>query len=167
MSTDRGSGHIWWGGCLLACMGCLLTWGGCLSRHLPWLDTPLGRHTHPLYHTHPIPHTPSIPRPTPPHVDRMTDKCKNITFPASLRHVVGKKLQRVGIELGTSAILVWCSPIWANLALLVRLQEYILVGYVPPTCQPFWWLLLDVSSVGRRGVGPHENRSPVITIRCH
>ena len=32
-----------------------------------------------------------------------------------------KILPTVGTELGTSAILVWCSPVWANLELLERL----------------------------------------------
>ena len=58
-------------------------------------QTPLGQthplFTTPLYHTPPlyttslsIPQTlPSIPTPTPPPVGRMTESCKNITFPAT------------------------------------------------------------------------------------
>ena len=33
-----------------------------------------------------------------------------------------KKLHLVGIEPGTSAILIWCSPTWASLALIVTLR---------------------------------------------
>ena len=60
--------------------------GVCLFVGGPWVDTPPVRQPfipHPIYTSHPLYTTP------PPPVNRMTDGCKNITFPHT-SYAVGK-----------------------------------------------------------------------------
>ena len=72
----------------------------------------------PPCHACPLPCTPSA---TPP-MNRIRDRCKNIIFPQLRLRAVKIMLPAVRTELGTLCLLAWCSPIWANLALLVRLR---------------------------------------------
>ena len=102
MRTDRRSGHLGgrgvcllggaclftWRGCFLTCGGVWLPGGSVWARHTP-RQTPIPPWAHQPLYTTPLP------------VNRMTDRCKNITFSGSLRYAVGNKEDLFSYNGGT------------------------------------------------------------------